>query len=66
MEDGLENKLGDIHLKITAFITKAESYSDNLRISLNESVTKLGYYLKQDQKEDLTNLTSAANYLLDN
>ncbi|KAK3774246.1 hypothetical protein RRG08_050751 [Elysia crispata] len=66
MEDGLEKKLSDVHLKITAFTTKAESYSDNLRISLNESVTKLGHYLKQDQKEALTNLTSAAQYLLDN
>ncbi|KAK3788959.1 hypothetical protein RRG08_010207 [Elysia crispata] len=66
MENDLENKLGDVHHKITAFTTKAESYSDNLRISLNESVTKLGHYLKQDQKEALTNLTFAAQHLLDN
>ncbi|KAK3774251.1 hypothetical protein RRG08_050756 [Elysia crispata] len=66
MESGLENKLSDVHLTITAFTTKAKSYSDNLRISLNESVTKLGHYLKQDQKEALTNLTSADQYLFDN
>ncbi|RUS68620.1 hypothetical protein EGW08_023619 [Elysia chlorotica] len=65
MEESLGDKLADVHLKIATFITKAESHSDNLNKSLNESVTKLGNYLKDEQKEALTKLTYATKVLLD-
>ena len=66
MEDGIEDKLFDIHMNVAAFTKKAESFSDDVRESLNRSLNALSQTVTREQKDALDNLDSAARYLLDN